>query len=151
MVPIVAVIGWSGSGKTTLITRLIQILTQRGYHVGAIKHTHHDFEIDRPGKDSFAMKIAGAAKVALLSPHKFALISDLPGQLPIEELISRYFGDVQLVLAEGFKHTELPKILVGEAPSPLEVSNLLATVTARRFGPTEIEQIADIVEEKFLR
>ncbi len=151
MVPIVAVIGWSGSGKTTLITRLIQILTQRGYRIGAVKHTHHDFEIDRPGKDSFAMKTAGAAKVALLSHHKFALISDLANELPIEELISRYFGDVQLVLAEGFKHTELPKILVGEAPSPLEVSNLLATVPAGRFGPTEIEQIADIVEEEFLR
>lgn len=97
------------------------------------------------------MKTAGAAKVALLSPHKFALISDLANELPIEELISRYFGDVQLVLAEGFKHTELPKILVGEAPSPLEVSNLLATVPAGRFGPTEIEQIADIVEEEFLQ
>lgn len=151
MVPVVAVIGWSGSGKTTLITRLIQMLTQRGYRIGAVKHTHHDFEIDRPGKDSFAMKAAGAAKVALLSPQKFALVSDLSDEPPIRELISRYFGDVQLVLAEGFQRTELPKILVGEAPSPLAVSNLLATVPARCFGPTEIERIADLVEEKFLR
>ncbi len=151
MAPVVAVVGWSGSGKTTLITRLLQILTQRGYRIGAVKHTHHDFEIDRPGKDSFAMKTAGAAKVALLSPRKFALISDLAGELPMEELISRYFGDVQLVLAEGFKHAELPTILVGGVPSPVEVPKLLATVPARCFGPTEIERIADVVEEKFLR
>jgi molybdopterin-guanine dinucleotide biosynthesis protein B len=151
MTPVVAVVGSSRSGKTTLITQLIKIFTARGYRVGAIKHTHHDFEIDRPGKDSFAMKTAGAATVALLSPHKLALISDLANELPLEELISRYFGDVQLVLAEGFKHTELPKILVGEAPLSLEVSNLLATVPAGRFGPVEIEQIAGVMEEEFLR
>jgi molybdopterin-guanine dinucleotide biosynthesis protein MobB len=151
MVPVVAIVGLSGSGKTTLITQLIQTLTKRGYRIGAIKHTHHDFEIDHPGTDSFVLKTAGAAKVVLLSPHKLALISDLAGELPIEELIVRYFGDVQLVLAEGLKHTELPKILVGEADLFLEASNLLATVTARRFQSEEIEKLADLLEEKFLR
>jgi molybdopterin-guanine dinucleotide biosynthesis protein MobB len=133
------------------MTGLIQALRARGYRVGAIKHTHHDFEIDRPGKDSFALKAAGALTVALVAPHKLAIVSELAREPSVEELICRYFDDVQLVLVEGFTHSELPKILVGEAPWPSEVSNLLATVPARCFGPTEIEQIADLIEERCLR
>ncbi|MCL6641774.1 MAG: molybdopterin-guanine dinucleotide biosynthesis protein B [Candidatus Bipolaricaulota bacterium] len=142
MTPGIAIVGPSGSGKTTLITKLIKILTARGYRVGAIKHTHHDFEIDYPGKDSFAFKAAGASAVALVAPHKLAIVSECASEPSVEGLISRYFDDVQLVLVEGFKHSALPKILVEEG---------VAKISQRRFGPEEIERLADLLEEQFLR
>lgn len=153
MIPCLAIVGVSGSGKTTLMTGLIRALRTRGYRVGAIKHTHHDFEIDHPGTDSCSLKAAGASTVMLLAPHQLALVRDLAGELPEEELLSRsFFGDVQLVLIEGLKHSELPKILlVEDAASPLKVSHVVATVPARRFGPDELERLADLIEEKFLR
>lgn len=151
MTPCIAIVGPSGSGKTTLITQLITMLTARGYRVGAIKHTHHDFEIDHPGKDSFALKASGARTVALVAPHKLAIVSDLASEPSVEALISRYFSDVQLVLVEGYKHSTLPKILLEESVSPFEISNLVAAVPARRFGPAEIERLADLIEEQFLR
>ncbi|MCX8103197.1 MAG: molybdopterin-guanine dinucleotide biosynthesis protein B [Candidatus Bipolaricaulota bacterium] len=151
MTPCIAVVGPSGSGKTTLMTGLIKVLTARGYRVGAIKHTHHDFEIDHPGKDSVALKAAGAVTVALVAPHKLALVSDLVQEPSLEELLSRYFNAVQLVLVEGLKHSALPKILLVEGASPFAVSNVLTSVPARRFGPEEIEQLADLLEKRFLR
>jgi molybdopterin-guanine dinucleotide biosynthesis protein MobB len=149
MTPGIAIVGPSGSGKTTLITQLIKILTARGYRVGAIKHTHHDFEIDHPGKDSFVLKAAGASTVALVAPHKLAIVSDLSSELAVEGLLARYFEDVQLVLVEGFTHSALPKILVGE--SPRRFTHVLRAMPARHFGPDEIERLADLVEEQFLR
>jgi len=146
--PVVAVVGASGSGKTTLITRLIQILTARGYRVGALKHTHHNFEIDRPGKDSFAMKAAGAVKVGLVSPHKLALLSDLASEPSLEEVVALYFRDVDLVLAEGFKGAHVPKILVRRGDG-LEASNVIATATGSQ--PDEAERLADLLEVRFLK
>jgi molybdopterin-guanine dinucleotide biosynthesis protein B/molybdopterin-guanine dinucleotide biosynthesis protein len=139
MTPCIAVVGPSGSGKTTLITQLIRILTARGYRVGAIKHTHHDFEIDRPGKDSFALKAAGAVKVALVSPHKLAFLSDLSSEPSLEELVALYFGDVDLVLAEGFKSANVPKILVRHGDGPTHSQ------------PDEAERLADLLEARFLK
>lgn len=150
MTPAVAVVGSSGSGKTTLITQIVAKLTGRGYRIGAIKHTHHDFEIDYPGKDSFALKASGARTVALVAPHKFAIVSDLTSEPSVEALISRYFSDVQLVLVEGYTHATLPKILLEDGSSQ-KISNLVAAVPARRFGPEEIERLADLLEERFLR
>lgn len=151
MTPCIAVVGPSGSGKTTLVTGLIKALTARGYRVGALKHTHHDFKIDRPGKDSFALKAAGAATVALVAPHKLALIRDLSREPSVAELISRHFDDVHLVLAEGLTHSDLPKILISESASSLGISNVVATAPARGFSQHEIEQLAHLIEEQFLR
>lgn len=151
MTPCIAVVGPSGSGKTTLVTGLIKALTARGYRVGALKHTHHDFEIDRPGKDSFALKAAGAVTVALVAPHKLTLVRDLSCEPSVAELISRYFDNVHLVLAEGFTHSDLPKILISESASSMEVSNVVATVPAQGFGQHEIERLAHLIEEQFLR
>lgn len=150
MIPCIAIVGPSGSGKTTLTAGLITALTARGYRVGAIKHTHHDFEIDHPGKDSFTLKAAGASTVALVAPHKLAVVSELAREPSLEELVARHFDGIQIVLVEGYKHTTLPKILLEEHGSP-EISNLVATVPARRFGPEEIERLADLLEERFLR
>lgn len=158
MTPVVAVVGWSGAGKTTLITQLINNLTARGYRVGALKHTHHNFEIDHPGKDSFAMKAAGAVKVGLVSPHKLAFFSDLSSEPSLEELITRYFEDVDLVLAEGFKDADIPKILVERSDSgELQLSHVIAIVSLRQavstahFRPDEAEQLADFLEARFFK
>jgi len=148
MTPCIAIVGPSGSGKTTLITKLIEILTARGYRVGAIKHTHHDFEMDHPGKDSFAMKAAGAVKVGLVAPHKLAFLSDLSSEPSLEELVALYFRDVDLVLAEGFKGANVPKILVRRGDG-LEAANVIATATGSQ--PDEAERLADLLEVRFLK
>jgi molybdopterin-guanine dinucleotide biosynthesis protein B len=150
MIPIVAIVGPSGSGKTTVITGVIAELTARGYRVGAIKHTHHDFEIDQPGKDSFAMKAAGAVGVILVSSRRLALIRDTTDELGPLELVARYLADLDLVLVEGFAHSELPKIYLAHDSASTPPPQTLKMLPARRFGAPEIKEIADLLEERFL-
>ncbi|MCI2432725.1 molybdopterin-guanine dinucleotide biosynthesis protein B [Candidatus Acetothermia bacterium] len=147
--PAVAVVGWSGSGKTTLILELIRILTARGYRVGAIKHTHHtEIKFDAPGKDSYKLKAAGAATVALVTPQKLMLVRDGPPK--IEELLQHDFADLDLVLIEGFKESDLPKILVERAGDErLKLQNLIASLRSP-FIATEVTQVADLLERRFL-
>jgi molybdopterin-guanine dinucleotide biosynthesis adapter protein len=96
--------GWSGSGKTTLLTRLIPELTGRGLTVSTIKHAHHDFDIDKPGKDSWLHRQAGASEVMVTSARRFALMHELRGapEPALDELIAR-MAPVDLLLVEGFK------------------------------------------------
>lgn len=129
MTPVIAFIGPSGSGKTQLITQLIAALKARGYGVGAIKHTHHDFELDREGKDSFKMKQAGASSVLIASAQKIALIKEARKDLRLEELVERYFADVDVVLAEGFSQSEAPKIFVHHK----NTMSKLASVQVHKF------------------
>jgi len=110
--PAVSFVAKSGTGKTTLVTQVIAELKRRGYRVGAIKHDAHRFEIDHEGKDSQRMTAAGADTTLISSPAKHALVVQHAAAPGIEELIARYFGDVDVVLAEGYKLTALPKIEV---------------------------------------
>lgn len=105
--------GWSGSGKTTLIEQLIPLLTCRGLRVSLIKHTHHGFDLDRPGKDSHRFRTAGAAEVMLAGAQRWALMSEVDEVAPpsLEDLLAR-LGPCDLVLVEGFKTANLPKIEV---------------------------------------
>jgi len=105
--------GWSGSGKTTLIEQLIPLLRGRGLRVSLIKHTHHGFDLDRPGKDSHRFRTAGAAEVILAGVQRWALMSEVDESVPptLEELLAR-LGPCDLVLVEGFKTADLPKIEV---------------------------------------
>ncbi len=105
--------GWSGSGKTTLLTRLIPLLTARGLRVSTIKHTHHDFEIDKPGKDSWAHRQAGAREVLLASNKRLALIQERDGEAEpgLPELLGR-LAPADLVLVEGFRREACPRIEV---------------------------------------
>lgn len=112
MVPIVSIVGKSGSGKTTLLEKVISELKRRGYRVGVIKHDAHGFEIDREGKDSWRHKKAGAVTVALSSPEKFAVIKDVKAEWGPERIISSYLSDVDVVVTEGFKQSDFPKIEV---------------------------------------
>jgi len=74
---VIGIAGWSGSGKTTLITRVIPVLVRRGIRVATVKHAHHEFDIDRPGKDSWLHREAGASEVAIVSSRRWAIVHEL--------------------------------------------------------------------------
>jgi molybdopterin-guanine dinucleotide biosynthesis adapter protein len=105
--------GYSGSGKTTLIERLIPLFTAEGLRVSLIKHTHHDFDIDRPGKDSHRFREAGADEVLLSGDRRWALMRELRNEAPpdLQTLLAK-LSPCDLVLVEGYKFVELPKIEV---------------------------------------
>ena len=108
------VTGWSGSGKTTLIEALIPLLTARGLTVSTVKHAHHAFEIDRPGKDSFRHRRAGAAEVMIASRHRWALMREIgegEPEPPLQALLDR-MAPVDLVLVEGFRSLPIANILI---------------------------------------
>jgi molybdopterin-guanine dinucleotide biosynthesis protein B/molybdopterin-guanine dinucleotide biosynthesis protein len=109
-VPAVSFVAKSGTGKTTLLEKVIAELKSRNYRVGVIKHDAHHFEIDHPGKDSYRMAAAGADTVLITSPEKLAIVKKHPASPPITELIATYFSDMDIVLTEGFKLSDLPKI-----------------------------------------
>ena len=108
--------GWSGSGKTTLLVRLIPALVARGLSVSTIKHAHHSFDIDTPGKDSHAHREAGATEVLVGSAARYALMHELRGapEPSLQELVAR-LSRVDLVLVEGFKRGAHPKLEVWRA------------------------------------
>ena len=105
--------GWSGSGKTTLMVRLIPALIARGIAVSTIKHAHHAFDVDRPGKDSYEHREAGATEVMVSSAKRWALMHELRGEPEpkVEDLITR-MTPVDLLLIEGFKNHAHPKLEV---------------------------------------
>jgi molybdopterin-guanine dinucleotide biosynthesis protein B len=105
--------GWSGSGKTTLLVRLIPALVARGLSVSTIKHAHHAFDVDRPGKDSHSHRLAGAREVMVSSANRFALMHELRGapEPTVEELVAR-MSPVDLLLIVGFKHPAHDKLEV---------------------------------------
>lgn len=105
--------GWSGSGKTTLMVRLVPELTSRGLRVSTIKHAHHAFDVDRPGKDSYEHRRAGATEVLVTSANRWALMHENRGEAEpsVEELVAR-MTPVDLLLIEGFKHHAHPKVEV---------------------------------------
>ena len=113
---LIGLCGWSGSGKTTLLTALIPALIGRGRTVSTIKHAHHTFEIDKPGKDSFVHREAGAQEVLISSARRMALMRELRGasELELPELLA-HLGPVDLVLIEGFKRDPHPKIEIHRA------------------------------------
>jgi molybdopterin-guanine dinucleotide biosynthesis protein B len=105
--------GWSGSGKTTLLTAVIPDLAARGLTVSTIKHAHHEFDIDRPGKDSWRHRAAGASEVMVASARRWALMHELRGasEPTLDELVAR-MSPVDLLLVEGWKHHPHPKLEV---------------------------------------
>ncbi len=108
---IIGFAGWSGSGKTTLIEQMISLLEARGLVVSLIKHAHHDFEIDHPGKDSHRHRHAGCREVLITSANRWAVMHELRGrpELSLNEALSQ-LSPCDLVLVEGFKREPIPKI-----------------------------------------
>ena len=105
--------GWSGSGKTTLIEQLIPRFTRRGLKVSLIKHAHHSFDVDHPGKDSYRHRQAGASEILVTSSRRWVLMHELRGahEPSFEEQVKR-ISPCDLLLVEGFKHAPIPKLEV---------------------------------------
>ena len=111
--PVLGFAAFSGTGKTTLLEQLIPLLTARGIRVAVVKHAHHEFDIDKPGKDSYRLRQAGARQMLIASSQRQALMTenDAPQEPRLDELITRLdLDDIDLVLVEGFKHVPFPKI-----------------------------------------
>ncbi len=121
-------VGWSGSGKTTLMVRLLPELTGRGVAVSTMKHAHHDFDVDKPGKDSYEHRAAGATEVMVSSSRRWALMHEnRDGREPTTDELIRRMSPVDLLLIEGFKHHDHDKLLIhraaNERPPPLEAED----------------------------
>jgi molybdopterin-guanine dinucleotide biosynthesis adapter protein len=116
---VVGFAGFSGSGKTTLVERLIPALKLRGLRVSVVKHAHHKFDIDHPGKDTYRHREAGAFEVVVASNQRLALIREFeqPAQLTVHHLIAELYEGVDWVLVEGFKESNVHKIEVWRGAS----------------------------------
>ena len=127
--------GWSGSGKTTLIEKLIPRFTRGGLRVSLIKHAHHTFDVDKPGKDSYRHRHAGASEVLVTSSQRWVLMHELRGtpEPSFEEQV-KHLSPCDLVIVEGFKFQPIPKLEVhraGTDASPLHPNdaNIVAVAT----------------------
>ena len=127
--------GWSGSGKTTLVEKLIPVLTARGLRVSVIKHAHHGFDLDKPGKDSWRHREAGATQVLMLSNDRWVLMHELRGapEPTLDEQL-RLLEPCDLVLIEGYKAAAVPKIEIhrpshGKPPLWPENEHVVAVAT----------------------
>ncbi len=111
--PVLGVAGYSGSGKTTLLEKLIPALTQRGIRVSALKHAHHHFDVDVPGKDSWRLRQSGAGEVLVVSARRWVLMHELLAEPEpaLDELLG-HLSPCDLVLVEGFKQSAIPKLEV---------------------------------------
>jgi molybdopterin-guanine dinucleotide biosynthesis protein B len=113
---IIGLAGWSGSGKTTLLVKVIPRLVARGLTVSTLKHAHHDFDIDQPGKDSHSHRMAGATEVLIGSANRWALMHELRGDAePTLGALLEKLAPVDLVLVEGYKRERHPKLEVYRA------------------------------------
>lgn len=115
--------GWKNAGKTTLVERLVTNITGRGLRVSTVKHAHHDFDIDQPGRDSHRHRMAGAEQVLVASARRWALMTELRGapEPPLDALLAA-LAPVDLVLVEGFKRDPLPRIEIRRAAAPIRRS-----------------------------
>ncbi len=131
---VLGIVGWSGSGKTTLLTAILPLLKAGGLTVSTIKHTHHGFDIDRPGKDSYRHRTAGAHEVLVVSGARWALLHEVQGPEPgLADLLAR-LDPVDLVLVEGYKSHAFPKLEVyrpalGKPPIWPDAPNVIAVAS----------------------
>ena len=156
---IIGLAGWSGSGKTTLLTRAIPRLVARGLKVSTLKHAHHDFDIDQPGKDSHSHRAAGATEVLIGSDRRWALVHELRTEAePALPVLLRRLSPVDLVIIEGYKSAPHPKLEVHRAAlgKPLlaphdaaivAIASDVALPDARVpvVGREDVERIVDIL------
>jgi molybdopterin-guanine dinucleotide biosynthesis protein B len=160
-VRLIGLAGWSGSGKTTLLAKVIPVLIARGRTVSTLKHAHHEFDIDKPGKDSHTHRLAGATEVLISSARRWALMHELRDEPEpmLHELLPR-LSSVDLVIVEGYKTQGHAKLEVhrAEVGKPLlypNDSNIVAIASDVRpanlqlpFADiNDIEAIADLVDE----
>jgi len=152
--PIISIVGRSNSGKTTFLEKMVRELKSRHYRVAVIKHDTHGFEIDHPGKDTWRMAQAGSDVVMISSPNKIAMIKKTSKELTLDQLQAQIIDEVDIILTEGYKMGDKPKIEISRA----EVGNkllcskeeLLALVTDQSFDLDvphfDIDDVCGVVE-----
>jgi len=162
MIPIVSIIGKSNSGKTTLLEKIISDLTGRGYRVATIKHNRHGFNIDHEGKDSYRHKLAGAQITVVSSPHQLALVQDVDHDHSFEEIRDKFISDADIILTEGFKVNDYPKIEVFRSELKREListradgliavaADIKLDVDVPCLDINNAKAVADFIEDKFL-
>ena len=156
---VLGIAGWSGSGKTTLITKLIPLLAGRGVRVATLKHAHHAFDVDQPGKDSYEHRKAGACEVIVSSARRWVQMHEVGDgpEATLAQLLAR-LSPCDLVLVEGFKTAQHPKMevfrrAVGKTPLHPEDSRIIAIASDEDFPGAgiprvdinDIEAIAEMV------
>lgn len=166
--PLLGFAAYSGTGKTTLLSKLIPLLKDKGYRIGVIKHTHHNIDIDKPGKDSFVLRESGASQIVIASRNRTATIIEQPLERE-EPLLSDALKNLQpelldFVLVEGFKHADLIKIelhreALGKPYIFHDDKNIIAIAVDHDVNeedaPTKLDlnqpqQIADFIESTIL-
>lgn len=159
---IISFVGSSGSGKTTLIVKIVEMLSKAGYKIGTIKHTHHDFEIDKPNKDSYRHFNAGALASMIISENKIGFVKRKE-HLHVNYLVDKYFDDCHLVIVEGFKNDDTNKIEVHRKDNNKDflyknLKNVVAIacdsdirINIPVFQLNDIEKICSFIEKNFLK
>lgn len=156
MYNIISITSYSGVGKTTLIEGVIKELSLRGYKVGTIKHTCHDFDIDKEGKDTFRHRQAGASKVCVISKNRFSYIEELKKEKSLKEAI-RLYSDMDLIIIEGYKKYKFKKIevirkdkyinLISDIEDIIGVaSDSSCKLNKMKFNLNDYKKIADYLE-----
>ena len=164
MPPVISFIGYHNSGKTTFATRVVKILKDKGYKVGVLKSTKHRNLIgDTPGKDSYRFREAGADAVGIVSPDELVLFKKINREdINLNLLSLLLFNDYDIVICEGFKSSEVPKIEVlrkeiQEEPLYRKISNVIAVISdvpvegIKRFTTNEHEEVSQFIEENFIK
>ncbi len=158
--PMVSIVGNSGSGKTTFLEKLIPEIKRRGLRVGTIKHDVHGFDMDKPGKDSWRHKQAGASTTIISSPYQIGMVMDVSRDHDPDELLL-LFSNVDIVLAEGFKKGKRPKMEIFRPEISKELlckgdENLIALISDEnvdigvpKFSTNDMTKVADFLVRHF--
>lgn len=164
-IPVIGFAAFSGVGKTTLLTKLVSIFRQKSVRTGVIKHSHHDFKIDQPGKDSYELRKAGASQVLIGTERHWALMTDSSTDLTLSDYLQYLHHDeLDLIVVEGYKQAEIPKIEIyrpelGHPLLSLQDENIIAIATNDATGIKgdqvildldQPEQIADFIIERVI-
>jgi molybdopterin-guanine dinucleotide biosynthesis protein B len=159
--PVLGFAAYSGTGKTTLLVKLLPLLKKKGLRIAMIKHAHHDFDIDVPGKDSYELRKAGVDQVLVASSYRRALITETPeGKEPLlQDLIdSLNLDDVDIVMVEGYRHLSFQKIELHRPSRGQDLiypndNNIIAVASDERIGTAHLplldlnnpQEIADFI------
>ncbi len=159
-IPVVSVVGNSGVGKTTFLEKLVRELKSRGYRVAAVKHDAHNFQMDRPGKDTYRLAEAGSDVVIISAAGRLALLETVAEERSLDDLVAMVSDRVDIVLTEGYRRAAKAKIEVSRRAFSSELvaapQDLLALVTDQQFnldvphfGLDDAPAVADLLERRF--
>ncbi len=151
--PVVAIVGYSDTGKTTIAVSLVRLLSQRGYRIVAVKHAHEGHDLGPARKDTSKLFAAGASKVIASSPGQLTATERVAGDTSLEEIVATLKDGYDLVIAEGFKGSSVPKVLVTRRGFPLPAVDSVIAVVGEApeggalpvFNPRRIEALADFL------